>query len=225
MELCRSSLQSQARKARRPISEGKIRKIMRDICLGLKDLHSKKIVHLDIKPGSFIFNPLENVLVSNSKKYKIADLGLARLVTKLDGDVPEGDSRYLAPELLNEDPVAVVPDLGKADVFSLGIMMYELMRNAPLPLNGEEWLDIRNGRIDTPSLAGYSHDLRTAILSMLHPNPAQRPSAAEVLGKYLPSPEEAEIRHLRQENARLKLDIYAMQQQGISRKQRRLSLH
>jgi serine/threonine protein kinase len=33
------------------LPEKQIRKIMRHICLGLKELHSKNIVHLDIKPG------------------------------------------------------------------------------------------------------------------------------------------------------------------------------
>jgi hypothetical protein len=45
----------------------------------------------------------------------------------IHGDVPEGDSRYLALELLNNDPNAAIPDLTKADVFSLGIMLYELL--------------------------------------------------------------------------------------------------
>ena len=181
---------------------------MRDICIGLRDLHKKKIVHLDIKPGTKqqIKSLIENILISNSKKYKIADLGLSRLVTKLDGDVPEGDSRYLAPELLNEDP-NVIPDLTKADIFSLGIMMYELMRNKPLLLNGEEWIDIRNGRVDLQDLTPYSNDLKEAILLMLRPNPAERPSAEAILEKYLPSPEQLEIKYLQNENERLKKEI------------------
>ena len=138
--------------------------------------------------------------------------------------MPEGDSRYLAPELLNEDPSAVVSDLGKADIFSLGIMMYELMRNQPLPPNGDEWLAIRSGHLDQSSFAGYSQELRTAIRLMLNTNAVQRPSAAEVLDKYLPSPEQLEIRRLVQENERLRQDVLKLQQQGLSRKPRKLSL-
>jgi serine/threonine protein kinase len=188
-----------AKKAKRPINERKIRRVMRDICLGLKDLHKRKIIHLDIKP--------ENVLVSNSKKYKLGDLGLARLVTKLAGDVPEGDSRYLAPELLNEDPTAVVPDLTKADIFSLGIMTYELMRNRPLPLNGDEWHDIREGRADLKGLESYSKELIELILLMLQNNPVERPSAEKILDEYLLSPEQIEIKQLKMENELLKQEI------------------
>jgi len=180
---------------------------MRDICLGLQALHSKKIIHLDIKP--------ENVLISNSKKFKLADLGLARLVTKLDGNVPEGDSRYLAPELLNEDPAALVPDLTKADIFSLGIMIYELMRNKPLPLNGEEWQDIRNGKADFTGLKLYSYELQELISRTLLKDPIERPSATEILTKYLPSPEELEIRNLKAENRRLKLELADLQSKII----------
>jgi len=172
---------------------------MRDICLGLRDLHKRKIIHLDIKP--------ENIVISNSKKFKIADLGLARLVTKLEGNVPEGDSKYLAPELLNEDPAAIVPDLTKADIFSLGIMIYELMRNRELPSRGEEWVNIREAKINTEEITNYSKELRELVLLMMKHDPTTRPSAAQILDEYLLSPEEMVIRNLRAENEDLRREI------------------
>lgn len=50
-------------------------KIIRDVLLGLSELHSKEIVHLDIKP--------ENILMGKTGKFKIADLGMARFLTKI----------------------------------------------------------------------------------------------------------------------------------------------
>jgi len=99
---------------------------MRDVCLGLQELHEKGIVHLDIKP--------ENILLSFSGKFKIGDLGLARLLSKIteEGDIPEGDCRYLAHELLNDDPAVAIPDLRKADIFALGMMAYEMMEQLTL---------------------------------------------------------------------------------------------
>lgn len=71
----------------------------------------------------------ENILYSYTKKYKLADLGLSRLTYRTQGeDIIEGDSRYMAPELLKEvDPSGKLPDLRKADIFSLGTTIYELM--------------------------------------------------------------------------------------------------
>lgn len=104
---------------------------MRDICLGLTELHARGIVHLDIKP--------ENILESFSGKFKIGDLGMARILTKIveEHDIPEGDCRYLAREVLNDDPNIPIPDLTKADIFSLGITMYEMIEGITLQKNGQ----------------------------------------------------------------------------------------
>jgi len=82
------------------------------------------MVHLDIKP--------DNILFSKSKDiFKIADLGLSRLAKIRQGeDVKEGDARYVAREILNDIQLGQdVYELSKADIFSLGISIYELIRN------------------------------------------------------------------------------------------------
>lgn len=62
-------------------------------------------------------------------------MGLSRLSYRAKGeDIIEGDSRYMAPELLQEvDEFGGIPDLRKADIFSLGATMYELMIGKPSP--------------------------------------------------------------------------------------------
>ncbi len=74
-------------------------------------LFSNDFVHLDIKPA--------NILVKRDR-YKLADFGLALHTTnrKFNGNVDEGDSRYMARELLDWGTPA---DLTKCDIFSLGI--------------------------------------------------------------------------------------------------------
>jgi len=80
--------------------------------------------------------------------YKIGDLGFSRLMNTLHGeDVPEGDSWYLALELLSNDPNAELPDLKKADVFAFGILLFELIEGWRVASNGDEWHMLRNNNV------------------------------------------------------------------------------
>jgi len=87
-------------------------------------------VHLDIKP--------DNILHSFSGKFKIGDLGLARITTNLE-EINEGDSRYLAKEILENitENAENIPDLTKADMFSLGATLYEIVTHTDLPSRGQ----------------------------------------------------------------------------------------
>ena len=70
----------------------------------------------------------------------MADLGLSRKSNLIFGEnINEGDSRYMAPELLNDIDNHKLYDLTKADVFSLGLTIYELIINELLPKNGPKW--------------------------------------------------------------------------------------
>ncbi|CAG9310834.1 unnamed protein product [Blepharisma stoltei] len=178
MELCDCSLSSYIERVGK-ITEQELRKIMRDLCKGLKKLHARNIVHLDIKA--------ENILYSFTHKFKLADLGLARITTNISGEVPEGDNRYLAQELLNimpNDPESI-PDLTKADIFSLGATMLEIMRDEELPGNGKEWHDIRDGNFNIPG--GFSAEIKKTVKKMMSKNPADRPTAEELLNEVLVS--------------------------------------
>lgn len=101
---------------------------MRDICKGLDKFHKRGIVHLDLKT--------ENILLSYKGRFKIGDLGLARVVKCIGDDVPEGDSRYMAPEILNLGSDFENDELTKADMFSFGILLYEIITSTTLPSHG-----------------------------------------------------------------------------------------
>ena len=77
---------------------------------------------------------------------------MARFLTKITEEIniPEGDCRYLAKELLSRDLQSLVPDLKKSDIFSLGITAYELITLEELTTNGEEWRDLRDGKFEYP---------------------------------------------------------------------------
>ncbi|CAI2361851.1 unnamed protein product [Moneuplotes crassus] len=177
MELCEKSLYDRFEEVGTNFCEQEIRGILKDTCFGLKELHSKGIVHLDVK--------LENILLGNCGKYKLGDLGMSRVIDKIKADVPEGDSRYLAHELLNNDPNAPLPDLTKCDVFALGVLSYELMQGVRCQKNGREWENLRCDQINFAKGDDYSSEIKEMVTSMLSSDPKNRPTIENILEKYL----------------------------------------
>merc|ERR1712226_216581 len=107
--------------------------------------------------------------------YKLGDLGH---VVPIRGDYnpEEGDCRYMAPELLSDDINR--ENLAKADVFSLGLAMYEAATLIKLPKNSLEdssYENIKSGNI--ASIEGYSKEFNALIKSMINPDPMLRPNA------------------------------------------------
>jgi tRNA A-37 threonylcarbamoyl transferase component Bud32 len=96
--------------------------IVPQICDALQYAHDQGVVHRDIKP--------ENVLVDTSGHVKIADFGLAKLVTTTPDQrtltkqgLVMGTPHYMAPEQF-EKPTEVDH---RADIYSLGVVLYEML--------------------------------------------------------------------------------------------------
>lgn len=141
-------------------------RILCHLAQALFDMHSKKMVHMDVK--------LQNVLVGPGEVYKLGDLGT---VAHLDGsmEITEGDNRYLSRELLEGNR----NNLRAGDVFALGATIYELALGTTLASGGEEWQKIRDG--DLVMFRQYSNSLQHLISSMMHPDALQRPLAEDIL--------------------------------------------
>ena len=94
--------------------------IMRQVCDGLAHAHGSGIIHRDIKPG--------NIVVDDQDRVKITDFGLAQ---PLEPDttvsrLAVGTPGYAAPEQLRGEHVDA-----RADVFSVGCVLYELLAGRP----------------------------------------------------------------------------------------------
>ncbi|XP_039432118.1 membrane-associated tyrosine- and threonine-specific cdc2-inhibitory kinase [Culex pipiens pallens] len=167
MELCKGSLEDYVRE-QRFIPEERIWSILLDLLLGLKSLHDRQLIHLDIK--------LDNILITDDEVCKLADFGLVFDLTNRNlHQATEGDSRYIAPELMEGRYTKAV------DIFSLGIAVLELSCNLELPSNGPLWQRLRSGSLPPELLCRLSQELQDVIRWMMSPVPESRPSVDTLL--------------------------------------------
>jgi tetratricopeptide (TPR) repeat protein len=163
--------------------------IAKAICRGLEYAHSKGIIHRDIKPG--------NVWLSADGTAKIGDFGLAVAV-----DLPRltqsgmmvGTVTYMPPEQAMGGKVTA-----KADLYSLGAMLYEMVTGRP-PFVGDDSVAIIGQHINTPPVSPTWHRadlppaLETLILQLLEKDPEKRPESAAVVFQALEAIEAGKIK-------------------------------
>ena len=101
--------------------------LMEQIAEGMRDVHSKGILHLDLKPS--------NVLLLPNGDIKIIDFGLAQSMVEIKTDNRSGTMAYMAPERAKNDIGLVGP---ASDVFGLGTVFYSLLTGrAPFEANSK----------------------------------------------------------------------------------------
>lgn len=157
------------------MDEQNLRRILLHIANGLAFIHGKNLVHLDIKPENIFLSINEDNLV-----YKIGDLG--HVTDIYDPFVEEGDSRYLAREVLQQKYQC----LPKADVFSLALTIYVAGTNSMLPKNGDEWDRIRDGKL--PKIKHCSDGFNDLLSRMIKSDISERPSSADLAEHPIVSP-------------------------------------
>ncbi|XP_013407437.1 membrane-associated tyrosine- and threonine-specific cdc2-inhibitory kinase [Lingula anatina] len=169
-ELCQTSLNNYA-ESHHDIPESLVWNYMVDLLMAVKHLHDHDLVHMDIKS--------ENIFISSDGVCKLGDFGLViDLKKKADmSDAIEGDPKYMAPELLEQEGKFGKP----ADVFSLGITILELTCDLDLPRGGEGWHQLRTGCLPQKLLKGKSPELIHIIKWMMEPDDRLRPTADQLL--------------------------------------------
>ncbi|XP_043988689.1 serine/threonine-protein kinase Nek5-like isoform X6 [Gambusia affinis] len=156
-----------------PFSEAQIVDWFIQICLGLKHIHDRKILHRDIKSQNIF-------LTSGGMKVKLGDFGIARILnnTLEMARTCVGTPYYLSPEICESRPYN-----NKTDIWSLGCVLYELCSlRHPFEGNSLRQLVSKICRGHYAPVPGrYSHDLRLLVTQLFKVNPRDRPSVSSIL--------------------------------------------
>lgn len=144
-----------------------------DICNALELCEKKKIIHRDIKP--------DNIFISNTGTYKLGDFGVARTMEKTVAAMSQkGTYSYMAPEVFSGKEYNQ-----NVDLYSLGILLYQLFNKnrtpflpeAPLPIkfsNREEAQKKRMSGEILPEIKDLPDAWNCFLLKACHPEPEKR---------------------------------------------------
>jgi non-specific serine/threonine protein kinase/serine/threonine-protein kinase len=171
--------------------------LFRGVCSAVQYAHQNLVVHRDLKPS--------NILVTAEGEVKLLDFGIARLLAAgVDPDtaptatlLPMLTPAYASPEQVRGQPVTTA-----SDVYSLGVVLYELLTGAlPYPVRGESLEEVVRAVCSTQpappsavrgdgtktvcraSPAELRGDLDTIVLKALRKEPERRYASAQELAE------------------------------------------
>ncbi len=162
------------REAEKPTLEVRLR-LFCEICLALEFAHRNMVVHRDLKPS--------NILVTPEGQPRLLDFGIAKMLEarEIVGELTVAGSgqmslAYASPEQVNSQPVTT-----STDVYSLGVVLYELLTGVlPYRVKGLSLLEavrVICSRQAAPASVGLPEargDLDAILAKALEKDPAQR---------------------------------------------------
>ncbi|XP_059410533.1 serine/threonine kinase 17a like [Carassius carassius] len=158
-------------------TEKDVIRLARQILMGVTCLHQNNVVHLDLKP--------QNILLTSAQPLgdiRIVDFGLSRRVDNVS-EVREilGTPEYVAPEVLDYEPISTATDM-----WSIGVLIY-VMLTGESPFLGEEkqetFLNVSQVNVDYSQdvFQGISDLAVDFIQSLLIKNPRKRATVEQCL--------------------------------------------
>lgn len=153
-------------------------RLMLQLCAAVQHAHRHLVIHRDLKPG--------NVLVSADGQVHLLDFGIARLLDadpELTQSLPRYTPAYASPEQLALQPLTTA-----SDVFSLGVLLFELLCDQPPFRRTGETTHAYVARMlgDCPDPAWprrprLDGDLRAIVAQALHLDAARRTASVDAL--------------------------------------------
>ncbi|XP_046604377.1 serine/threonine-protein kinase 17B-like [Neodiprion virginianus] len=157
--------------------ERQVARLMKQILDGIAFLHSLNVAHLDIKPQNLVLTgefPECDV--------KLCDFGISRYISR-GADIREilGTPDYVAPEVLNYEPISLATDM-----WSVGVLLYVLLTGCS-PFGGdskqETFCNISRCRLDFPDdlFEDVSEEARDLMRKLMVKDPSERLTVTECL--------------------------------------------
>ncbi|HSM64712.1 MAG TPA: serine/threonine-protein kinase [Ilumatobacteraceae bacterium] len=148
------------------------------VAAALDHAHAAGFVHRDVKPG--------NIMMTSDGRVLLTDFGIAKGLQSVEEDLTSdnimmGTAKYLSPEQVRGKKLD-----GRADLYSLGLVLYECLAGR-VPFLGETDADTALARLqrDPTDLSRLRATLPTKLVVVIHQllarNPAQRPASGSVL--------------------------------------------
>ena len=158
-------------KKRRKLNEKTAKILFKQIMEGIKYIHSKNIVHRDIK--------LENILIDLNNNIKICDFGVSKRIHS--NSILEdqcGTPVYMAPEIIKNEGYKGFP----VDIWSAGVSLY-LMLSGNIPFNKTSKHSLQEDILNStyPPITGISNEADDLLRGLLDKNPSTRLTVDEVL--------------------------------------------
>jgi serine/threonine-protein kinase len=174
-----------------PLDPARTASFMLQACAAVGAAHDAGLIHRDLKPANIFIEQRPNF----PAVVKVLDFGVAKFVVEEHDDDYNtltqvgaliGTPRYMSPEQC-AGTVALTP---ASDVYSLGIILYEMLTGAA-PFNGETHLAIALKQVSEPPqppreiVASIPAALEQVVLHALAKNPSERPRDANELRREL----------------------------------------